>query len=256
MKKGYIYKITNLINGKIYIGKSTRCGSYDLRTYFGSGIVINLAFKKYGKENFKKEILEMISFEDEAELDALETAYIKKFDAMNEAVGYNRSEGGEGGTTSEISLKGAATRRRNGNMKLSAETKAKISKANKGKPKSALHKQHLSDHHRTHKEKTILFEDGHTEVSAEPLWKIAERFNMTAMELKRASEYDKFRNGIKVIDLKDDTLVEQHNKIENGIFTDPLTNVEMTYKQLRAKKSFNKQYKDVDLLACFTKYNT
>ena len=65
MKKGYIYKITNLINGKIYIGKSIRCDSYHLKTYFGSGIVINLAIKKYGKENFKKEILEMISFEEE-----------------------------------------------------------------------------------------------------------------------------------------------------------------------------------------------
>ena len=52
-----IYKITNLVNGKIYIGKDTK----DRKDYYGSGIVIKQAIKKYGKENFKKEILEKCS---------------------------------------------------------------------------------------------------------------------------------------------------------------------------------------------------
>ena len=45
-----IYKITNLINNKIYIGKDTTSDP----NYFGSGLLINRAFKKYGKENFTK----------------------------------------------------------------------------------------------------------------------------------------------------------------------------------------------------------
>ena len=49
-----IYKTTNLINNKIYIGQDSRNNPY----YYGSGTIITLAIKKYGKNNFKKEILE------------------------------------------------------------------------------------------------------------------------------------------------------------------------------------------------------
>lgn len=52
----YIYKITNLINGKIYIGKHVQYNN-KIDNYLGSGNLIRLAVKKYGYENFKKEIL-------------------------------------------------------------------------------------------------------------------------------------------------------------------------------------------------------
>ncbi len=55
MKQYYIYKVTNKINGKIYIG-SHRGKADD--NYFGSGIAITRAVEKYGKENFTKEIIE------------------------------------------------------------------------------------------------------------------------------------------------------------------------------------------------------
>lgn len=55
MKQHYIYKITNTVNGMMYIG-SHYGGIHD--NYFGSGIAITRAIKKYGKENFKKEIIE------------------------------------------------------------------------------------------------------------------------------------------------------------------------------------------------------
>lgn len=45
-----IYKTTNLINGKIYIGQDSK----DRPNYYGSGKLIHRAIKKYGKENFKK----------------------------------------------------------------------------------------------------------------------------------------------------------------------------------------------------------
>ena len=56
----YIYKITNLINDKIYVGQSSK-NSEDNPWYFGSGKLIGLAIKKYGRENFSKEVIREVS---------------------------------------------------------------------------------------------------------------------------------------------------------------------------------------------------
>ena len=53
---GYIYKTTNLINGKIYVGK--RMLSKFSHYYKGSGILLKQAFKKYGRENFSCEMID------------------------------------------------------------------------------------------------------------------------------------------------------------------------------------------------------
>ena len=44
-----IYKTTNLVNGKIYIGKDSKNNP----NYLGSGNLLKKALIKYGKENFK-----------------------------------------------------------------------------------------------------------------------------------------------------------------------------------------------------------
>jgi len=88
-----IYKTTNLINNKIYIGKD----SINNPKYLGSGIKIKLAIKKYGKDKFKKEIIE--EGLDEKILNEREIFWINKFNSTDRKIGYNITYGGEGGDT-------------------------------------------------------------------------------------------------------------------------------------------------------------
>lgn len=86
-----IYKTINLINSKIYIGKS----KHNIPSYMGSGSLIAKAIKKYGKENFSKEILE--ECENEEDLNLREIYWISKYDSINPNIGYNIDKGGRGG---------------------------------------------------------------------------------------------------------------------------------------------------------------
>ena len=90
----YIYKITNLINGKIYIGKhSQKIQTKD--SYFGSGVLLNKAIVKYGKENFKKEIIEICEKDN---ISTKEIYWINKFNSFTPN-GYNLAKGGNGGNS-------------------------------------------------------------------------------------------------------------------------------------------------------------
>lgn len=57
-----IYRITNLINGKIYVGAHKTKNLDD--SYMGGGNRIEAAIKKYGKENFKREYIDFLPDED------------------------------------------------------------------------------------------------------------------------------------------------------------------------------------------------
>lgn len=86
----YIYRITNIVNNKIYIGKHS---SKSLENnYYGSGIAIRKAIKKYGRENFKKEIVCIC--DNENELNKMEIFFIEKDGSFRK--GYNMTKGGEG----------------------------------------------------------------------------------------------------------------------------------------------------------------
>lgn len=160
-----IYKITNKINGKIYVGKSSKNDP----TYFGSGLLINKALVKYGKENFVKEILEVCNTREE--LNEKEIFWISYYDSTNLHTGYNLTYGGDGGDTislnpnrrdiikriSESNTGKILTECHKGNIskskigksnggegrKLSNETIQKISEAKKNKPLSESHKENL-----------------------------------------------------------------------------------------------------------------
>lgn len=89
---GYIYKTTNKINNKIYIGQHAK-SSWDA-SYFGSGLLLRYAVKKYGINNFSCELLEWC--EDANKLNEREIYWIKHYNSMDPLIGYNMTEGGHG----------------------------------------------------------------------------------------------------------------------------------------------------------------
>lgn len=78
-----IYQTTCLINNKKYIGKD----SHNDPNYVGSGELLKEDIKKYGKENFKKEILEYCDTDDELTL--RESYWIKCYNAVKSDEYYN-----------------------------------------------------------------------------------------------------------------------------------------------------------------------
>jgi group I intron endonuclease len=86
-----IYKTTNKLNGKIYIGQDKNNNPY----YFGSGKKLQRAIHKYGKENFIKEILEECKNEDH--MNEREIYWILFYKSQDRKFGYNISEGGKEG---------------------------------------------------------------------------------------------------------------------------------------------------------------
>lgn len=80
----FIYKTTNKITGHIYIGQHN--GPED-DGYLGSGTKFKKALKEYGTMNFKREIIEHCTNQDD--LNYREKHWILKFDAINPEIGYN-----------------------------------------------------------------------------------------------------------------------------------------------------------------------
>lgn len=88
---GYIYLTTNLINGKQYIGRKTST-KFLSEKYLGSGKYLKAAVKKYGKENFKVELLKCCESLDD--LVSSEMYFIKAYNAVESNAFYNQSYGG------------------------------------------------------------------------------------------------------------------------------------------------------------------
>lgn len=88
---GYIYKTINLINNKIYIGQH-KSKKFNL-SYIGSGKLLHEAIEKYGRENFKVELLEKCNSKEE--LDQKEIKYIELYNSRDLNIGYNIAIGGQ-----------------------------------------------------------------------------------------------------------------------------------------------------------------
>lgn len=94
-----IYKITNKINGKIYIGKTTKTLAQRWRQHqkhvrAGSQVYLHRAVRKYGPDAFQLEIIHTV--ETEEELNTLETHYITQYQSHKPEIGYNGTFGGDG----------------------------------------------------------------------------------------------------------------------------------------------------------------
>lgn len=127
-----IYRITNLLNGKMYIGQHTTTNIDD--GYMGSGIWIQRAIKKYGKENFRKEWL--MFCEDEEELNWWERAFVDQ-NWVDRSDTYNIALGGGANGINFRKCLSPETRKKlsitRTGQPLSAECKEKLSKRFKGK---------------------------------------------------------------------------------------------------------------------------
>jgi group I intron endonuclease len=113
-----IYKITNKINGKIYIGQTTkpieeRWRHHCKTTNKRSCRLMLYAIKKYGPENFSVEVQEICDSKDH--LNKREKYWIKEFESFGK--GYNLTSGGD-------------------HVELAEETKRKISEKLVGRPRT------------------------------------------------------------------------------------------------------------------------
>jgi len=89
----YVYKITNKLNGKWYIGKRKHKTPYS-DPYMGSGKLILEAIKKYGKNSFDKMVLKVFDTNEEAA--KYEASLVTK-ETISTSMSYNMHEGGHGG---------------------------------------------------------------------------------------------------------------------------------------------------------------
>jgi len=160
----YVYLITNLINGKQYIGKHTTDNLND--NYFGGGKLLSIKIKQYGKKNFKKEILE---FFDDSDHLSIEEKYIKKYNTIVPN-GYNISPKGGHHTKNSVSeetknkirnsQKGIKNENRGWKKgtKFSEEHKLKLSISHKGikQKKESVEKRKIKHLGRKNTEETKL----------------------------------------------------------------------------------------------------
>ena len=172
-----IYKYTNRVNGKVYIGRT--CQTLEKRArYNGSGYKecphFWNAIKKHGWNNFYVEILEEGLTDLEAS--AMELFYIKKYDSSNKDKGYNICDDE---SCHEYRTYKDSTRRKlsiaSTNQKVSEETKKKISLKNKGKKLTEEHRKKISESNKgkvTSEQTRKKISENHADISGDknPMW--------------------------------------------------------------------------------------
>jgi|688.fasta_scaffold96745_3 group I intron endonuclease len=145
-----IYKITNIINGKIYIGSHKTTDIND--DYMGSGKYLKNAINKHGIENFTKEIL--FSFDNHGDMYKKEAEIVNE-DFISESNTYNIKKGGFGGFDyiNSLNLNNKTNQNSKGGKNSSGftgkshtdEAKRKISLKNSGNIGSFLGKTHSDE---------------------------------------------------------------------------------------------------------------
>lgn len=177
-----VYKITNLINNKIYVGAHKTNNLHD--DYYGSGVAIKRAIKKYGLDNFNKTIL--FDFACEKDMFDKESEIVNDDFVKNNNT-YNMTVGGFG-SWSHIDSSGKHNRNYNNHSPLSPEHKKKIGLACKGSKNGMYGKTH------TDKVKKLL-----SDINSVP-WE--ERMGKDLSEKLKVKVSERFKNIPKTTEQK------------------------------------------------------
>lgn len=98
-KKHFIYKITNTVNGKIYIGKTSNIDSrwrYHKYAYPTKNTHLYRSMRKYGFDKFRIDVIEKVT---ESRVNEIEQYWIAKLKTTDSSIGYNIHHGGTGGNS-------------------------------------------------------------------------------------------------------------------------------------------------------------
>lgn len=147
MAYGVVYKITNVLNGKGYVGQTTKTPEQRFKRHANCKTsLIGKAIRKYGRENFTVEVLEECDTPEQ--LNAREIFWIAELNCKA-PIGYNCTDGGDGRPgffpSAESRAKMSAAHR---GKKHSAESRAKIGMSNKGKHHTAETRLKMSAAHK------------------------------------------------------------------------------------------------------------
>lgn len=214
---GYVYKTTDLRNGKIYIGRH-KSSQFD-QNYFGSGNIIRRIIEKDTTNVLQCEILQECYSYDE--MCNAEKYWIAKLDSKNPEIGYNIADGGEFGYSGGMTGHHQSDKQKRAasiacSYKRSEETRKKLSIALQGNKNASGNKGRkgtfIGKHH-SEETKKILSEKA-SQITAE-WWNTAteEQKNQRGQNISKGKKgkiviTDGIKN--KYIDEKDWLLYEDH----------------------------------------------
>lgn len=130
-----VYKITNTLNGKVYIGQTVdyrkrKVGHFSyLRRNAHRNRYLQKSFNKYGESSFKMEIIKECAVD---ELDKLEIYYMRKYNSIDKTLGYNMVIGGNTNKSFPDYIRQKMSRSQKGRI-ISEEHRKRIGKWHKGK---------------------------------------------------------------------------------------------------------------------------
>lgn len=142
-KHNYFYKITNLINDKYYYGIRSTDKNIADDLYFGSGKAVKLAIKKYGKDNFNKEII--ADYPTRKEVNAHEKLIVTMELVLDEMC-YNMKTGGDNEFKLVVSEETKQKIREKRKLQIiTPEMRQKSADSRRGRKATQEHRQNISN---------------------------------------------------------------------------------------------------------------
>ena len=142
----FIYQIRNLVNSKVYVGK-TRDVDLRFQQHIESSVSgderhLYASMRHYGIENFVVDVLEENLHSEEA-ANEQERAWIRKLNSFDRRFGYNLTPGGDGVTKHRDETRAKMSKSHLGKHP-NHETRKKMSQSQKGRIFSDEHKKKMS----------------------------------------------------------------------------------------------------------------